>query len=204
MSGKKGKSEIEGIRTELRTLAEAVWALRNQVSFEAATAAANGLAARAAYRPAVDLIEAEGRGMVATRGMARSANHDQEVTWELEVGLDSLLTADTDGPAKELSAIGHPQRLAIVKTLLNGPSTAAALVTDLELGTTGAAYHHLNVLQGAGLVSQASRGVFELSVERTGAMLTVLAGLATTSIETVAEEEDGAEAVGKKKRKKSE
>jgi DNA gyrase subunit B len=205
VAGKKAKSEVEGIRTELRTLAEAVWALRNQVSFEAATAAANGHAAQAAYRPAVDLVEAEGRGMVTTRGVARSANNDQEVTWELEVGLEALLAADTDGPAKELAAIGHPQRLEIVKTLLNGPSTAAALVADLELGTTGAAYHHLNVLQGAGLVSQASRGVFELSAERTGAMLTVLAGLATTSIATVAEEEDGTEtAGGKKKRKKSE
>lgn len=204
MAGKKAKSEIEGIRTELRTLAEAVWALRNQVSFEAATAAANGHSAQAAYRPAVDLVEAEGRGMVTTRGVARSANDDQEVTWELEVGLETLLAADTEGPAKELAAIGHPQRLAIIKTLLNGPSTAAALVADLALGTTGAAYHHLNVLQGAGLVSQASRGVFELSVDRVGAMMTVLAGLATTSVATVAEEEDSAEAGGKKKRKKSE
>jgi len=202
VAGKKAKSEVEGIRTELRTLAEAVWALRNQVSFEAATAAANGHGAHAAYRPAADLEEAAGRGMVTTRGVARSANDDLEISWEQNIGVEALLAADTDGPAKELAAIGHPQRLAIVKTLLNGPSTAAALVVGLELGTTGAAYHHLNVLQGAGLVSQASRGVFELSVARTGAMLTILAGLATDSVATVAGEDSGAESSGKKKRKK--
>jgi DNA gyrase subunit B len=204
VAGKKGKSDVDGIRTELRSLAEAVWALRNQVSFEAATAAANGHGGHATYRPAADLTEVEGQGVVMTRGVIRGANGEQEVSWEQEVGIDALLAADTDSPAKELAAIGHPQRLAIVKTLLNGPATAAALVSGLELGTTGAAYHHLNVLQGAGLVRQASRGVFELAVERTGAMLTVLAGLATTSVATVAEEEDAAEASGKKKRKKAE
>ena len=40
MAGKKVRSEIETMRGELRGLSEAVWALRDQVTFEAATAAA--------------------------------------------------------------------------------------------------------------------------------------------------------------------
>jgi len=203
MAGKKSKSEVEGIRTELRALAEAVWALRNQVSFEAATAAANGHAAQAAYHPATDLVETEGRGVIITRGAVSTASGELEVTWEQKVAVEDLLAGDTEGPARELAAIGHPQRLAIVKTLLDGPSTAAALVTGLELGTTGAAYHHLNVLQAAGLVSQASRGVFELAAGRIGAMMTILAGLETTSVPTLSQDED-TDTSGKKKRRKSE
>jgi DNA-binding transcriptional ArsR family regulator len=203
MAGKKSKSDIEGVRTELRTLSEAVWALRNQVSFEAAAAAANGHRETGATpSPARDLEGGQGRGTVHTRGVVRSAQDELEVSWESEVDADSVLAEETEGPARILAAIGQPQRLAIVKLLLDGPTTAATLVSSLELGTTGAAYHHLNVLQSAGLVAQASRGVFELSPERAGAVLTILAGLKATSVVTTTDDEL-AEPTGKKRRKKS-
>jgi len=38
-----------------------------------------------------------------------------------------------------LAAIGHRQRIAILKTILNQPCSAADLVSTLNLGTTGAA-----------------------------------------------------------------
>ena len=201
MANKKSKNELEGMRTELRTLSEAVWALRNQVSFEAATAAANGHGtAKTSGTPATDLLDGSGPGLVATRGVVRREDGATEISWDQEIAVTDLLGGETEGPAKVLAAIGQPQRLAIARVLLDGPSTAATLVTSLDLGTTGAAYHHLNVLQGAGLVSQASRGVFELVPERAGTILTILAALSTTSVPTT---DDEAETTTKKKRKKA-
>ena len=53
------------------------------------------------------------------------------------------------------------------------------MVSSLELGTTGAAYHHLKALQGAGLVVQQERGVFEIAPDQVGFVIGVLAALAT-------------------------
>ncbi len=203
MANKKAKNELEGMRTEIRTLSEAVWALRNQVSFEAATAAANGHGTpHPAGTPAADLLDGDGPGSVVTRGVIRSTDGESEISWDNEIAVADLLEGETDGPARVLAAIGQPQRLAIAKVLLDGPSTAATLVSSLDLGTTGAAYHHLNVLQSAGLVAQAARGVFELVPERAGTILTILGALSTTSVPTTAEEEP-ADSGSKKKRKKS-
>lgn len=208
MAGKKAKSDLDGMRADIRTLSEAVWALRNQVSFEAATAAANGHGnGNGASQPngtaATDLLAGEGPGSVISRGVIRTSDGASEISWDHEIAVADLLQGTTEEPAKVLAAIGQPQRLAIARVLLDGPSTAAALVTSLDLGTTGAAYHHLNVLQGAGLVAQSSRGVFDLVPERAGTILTILAALSTVSVPTVAEDQVDAEATGKKKRKKA-
>lgn len=205
MAAKKSKSDVDQIRGELRTLAEAVWALRQQVAFEAAAAAANGHdASVSGARVAEDLSESDGRGMVVSRGVVRSSDGEREWRWESEVSAEALLSVETEHAAKILAAIGHPQRLAIAQLLLNGPTTAALIVSSLELGTTGAAYHHLNVLQGAGLVSQTTRGVFELTGERAGSVAGVLAAIGSTSVATVADasaDEDRPES--KKRRGKS-
>ncbi len=206
MAGKKSKNEIDGLRAEIRALSEAVWALRNQVSFEAAAAAANGHApGKSTAMPAADLLNGTGPGVVTARGVIRpSSAPEAEISWEHEVPVVDLLDRGTEDPARVLAAIGQAQRLAIAKVLLEGPSTAATLVTTLDLGTTGAAYHHLNVLQSAGLVWQASRGVFELVPERVGTILTILAALSTTSVPTTPGEPDTEpEMDAPKKRKKS-
>lgn len=183
MAGKKVKSELETMRGELRGLSEAVWALRDQITFEAATAAAtNGSGGRHHAEVAADLeADGDGRGIVVTRGIVRNASGSREYRWDLETSVESMLEADDGQAAQLLAAIGHRQRLAILKAIFNAPSTAAELVTTLDLGTTGAAYHHLNVLQSAGLVFQESRGVFELQPERVSTILAILAGFSSSS-----------------------
>ncbi len=211
MGGKKVKSEIESMRGELRSLSEAVWALRDQVTFEAATAAAtNGSNGTHHADVAADLQdEGEGRGLVITRGVVRNAMGSREYRWDLETGVESALEVDEVEAAQVLAAIGHRQRLAMLKAIFNAPSTAADLVTSLDLGTTGAAYHHLNVLQSAGLVIQQTRGVFELRPERVSTVLAILAGFATsasaidTPVETPEEESIEEPTKGRGRKRKS-
>jgi DNA-binding transcriptional ArsR family regulator len=57
------------------------------------------------------------------------------------------------------------------------PTSAGELVESLSLGTTGAAYHHLNVLQAAGFVTQVQRGLFRFRLEKVPVYLTLLAAL---------------------------
>jgi DNA gyrase subunit B len=183
MAGKKVKSEIETMRSELRSLSEAVWALRDQVTFEAATAAAtNGSGGKHHDDIAADLqADDDGRGLVVTRGVVRNAAGSREYRWDHETSVEAALEVDEVEAAQLLAAIGHRQRLAILKAIFNSPSTAADLVNTLDLGTTGAAYHHLNVLQASGLVVQETRGVFEIRPDRVSSFLAILSGIGSTA-----------------------
>lgn len=95
-----------------------------------------------------------------------------------------------------MGALAQPQRLRIVLMLVEAPTSVAAVVESLGLKTTGAAYHHLNVLINAGLVVQPERGTFALAPEaavEVNALLVALFGNAPPASAT----EDG----GKKKKK---
>ncbi|MDQ3442844.1 MAG: helix-turn-helix domain-containing protein [Chloroflexota bacterium] len=197
MAGKKVKSEVEGIRNELQNLSEAVWALREHVTIQTAAAAAASSSSKhhkgKSAEPAVsDLnVARETRGTVVTRGVVRNADGDREYRWDIEATVDTLMTVDDDRAARLLAAIGHRQRLAILKMLLDRPTTAADLVGTLDLGTTGAAYHHLNVLQSADLVTQEGRGVFVIQSHRVSALFTMFAGIESAASLTVTEPADG-------------
>lgn len=211
MAGKKVKGEVESLRVEIQNLSEAVWALREHVTVQSVAAAAgNGrLPGVAAATIAADLATGNGRGTVVTRGAVRNQPGTREYRWDVEAGVESLLAIDDAAAAQFLAAVGHRQRLAILKAILEAPSTAADLVSQLDLGTTGAAYHHLNVLQAAGLVTQETRGRFELEPTRVSALLAIFAGIASASATEVVETEPTADRVdtaggdGKRKKRKS-
>lgn len=71
--------------------------------------------------------------------------------------------AQVQRAAALMSALSQPQRLQIVLMLAESPTSVAAVVESLGLKTTGAAYHHLNVLMNAGLAVQPERGTFALA-----------------------------------------
>jgi DNA gyrase subunit B len=209
MAGKKIKSEVESIRADMQQLTEAVWALREHVTVQSAAAAAEG-ARRGAGPPdgravANDLIAPDGdRGVVVTRGVVRSATGDREYRWDLEAPTSDLLAIDDDLAARLLAAIGHRQRIAILKAIIAQPTTAADLVSSLELGTTGAAYHHLNVLQAADLVTQETRGVFSIQPHRVSTIFAMFAGIESAVSISVLDSPDAAadgDTGGKRKRK---
>ena len=183
MAGKKVKNEVETIRGELKQLAEAVWALRDQASNNAAASAAassgsslNGNARIANLQERAESGNAT--GFVSSFGYYESPDKSGALRWSLdEASFGDLSNLDTSTAASTLAAVGHPQRLAILNAILEKPTSAGELVESLSLGTTGAAYHHLNVLQSAGFVTQTQRGIFRFRSEKVPVFLTILAAL---------------------------
>jgi len=185
---KKTSKTVEKLRGDVQALTEAVWALKEHVRVErAAESAANGSSQR--LSPRLRKLEAQvtaddNLGSVSSYGTFRlpSPGGDMRtIRWQMESApVERLIPDDVDLAAQRLAAIGHKQRLAILVHLIQQPSSVSELVGTLDLGTSGAAYHHLNVLQSAGLVSQQERGIFEVAPEQTGFIVGILTALATT------------------------
>ncbi|MDF2670226.1 MAG: ArsR family transcriptional regulator [Paenibacillus sp.] len=86
-------------------------------------------------------------------------NEQVQSRWEpQERSLEQLLGMSSDKTAKILAALGHKQRLDILKEILKAPRTGLELVERLNMGTTGQLYHHLKALTGADLLAQEERG----------------------------------------------
>lgn len=94
-------------------------------------------------------------------------------------GLDlpAISDADITNAAAMMAAAGHPLRLHMVILLAQNPVSASDLVEQLELGTTGTAYHHLKVLMNQGMVEQIQRGMFQLTPEAAPRVHQMLGGL---------------------------
>lgn len=186
---KKKKSDLDALKAEMTSLSEAVWALRERLTVQAAADAAresSGKPSRtvngsdqAGKAAALErtVRERDETRLVSTYGYYEAG--DRGYRWAREeLSAADLLALDDERVAQLLSALGHRQRLAILKAVLERPCSAAELVDRLQLGTTGAAYHHLNVLQAADLVAPEGRGVFAFHGHRVPGFLTLLAGVA--------------------------
>lgn len=90
---------------------------------------------------------------------------------------DALREADWADRAPRLDALGHPLRLAILRLLLGGERTVAQIVDELELASTGVAYHHLNHLQTGGWVTSPRRGAWTIPAGRVIPLLTIITAL---------------------------
>lgn len=100
--------------------------------------------------------------------------------WEpQERSIDQLLNADGDKTARVLAALGHIQRIDILRSVLQEPLTGAELVERLNMGTTGQLYHHIKALLGADLLVQEERGgKYSLPPHRTLPLLLLLSAAA--------------------------
>lgn len=208
MAGKKAKGEGDSIRTELNELTEAIYALREYVRIEsAATAASRGeTSTHTAKMPR--LTPDENGGEVTSSGFIRLSTTDERplaLHWSSpETPLATVMNEDSEQIARLLAAIGHRQRLAILKAILTKPRSASELVSDLRLGTSGAAYHHLNVLQAAGLVVQEDRGMFSIQFSKVGTLLSIMASThIVTVVDDVPPTTDNAEADAPSSKSKS-
>lgn len=94
-----------------------------------------------------------------------------------------LLTNPDYKIAQILGVLGSEVRLSILRTLLDGPKTAAELVAELGFRTTGQAYHHLRELERAGYVDLHS-GRYHFNLEVGQVYLTALALAADAGAES--------------------
>lgn len=190
MSDKKLRKSVDDLRTDFQGLAEAFAAFREQLSTQQAAAAAERQTRvnrpRNGESPTTDALAARtasagNAGHVSLFGVYEDtsvAEAPSTYTWTLEqTPVEGLLEFPVEQFAQVLAATGHRQRLSIILMILEAPATANDVVNDLQLGTTGAAYHHLNVLQAAGIVEQRQRGIFSIVPEQVPVLLTIFAAL---------------------------
>lgn len=120
--------------------------------------------------------EAEGLGSVFYAGTAFL--QEQGLRWEpQERQTAELLGLPAEKAAKILAALGHKQRLDILKAVLEGPLTGSELVERLRMGTTGQLYHHLKALLGADLLVQEPGGRYAVPTSRQLPFLLLLAAV---------------------------
>lgn len=80
-----------------------------------------------------------------------------------------------DEPLDRLAALTHPVRGGILRRLLSSPTTAAELVEEEVVSSTGTAYHHLNALAAGGWISKDTAGRHSVRTARIVALLTIIA-----------------------------
>ena len=100
---------------------------------------------------------------------------EQEAMYQWTRPTDFFLTTSWDDPMTRLTALAHPVRGTILRTLLDAPATAAQLAEKNVVTSTGTAYHHLNALMSAGWISKKPTGEFSIRVSRIVPLLTILA-----------------------------
>jgi hypothetical protein len=99
----------------------------------------------------------------------------QRVEWQEGRLASQLLDDDWSQSAAGLTALAHPVRLLLVREILLGARTVAALGELPSLGTSGQLYHHLRQLVSAGWLRSSARGQYAVPAERVVPLLTVLA-----------------------------
>lgn len=187
MADKKVRKSLDDLRGDIQELAESFAEFRDQVATTQAGAAAERQKRGSATSATTKALEAKALSDKATGYISASGFFDategsgssRQYRWSMEQApIQEVLAVPVEHFTQKLAAIGHAQRLGILLRLLNQPSTANDVVEGLALGTTGAAYHHLNVLQAAGLVEQQIRGTFTIVPGQVPVLLTILATLA--------------------------
>lgn len=186
--GEDIRAELDSLRDEVRALARQVGALaggtpepQGQGGPVAATPAGRPRFPREAlWRATAHLAQRAdelGASGLATYAGCYTGADGREYRWKREKMAEELLGQDAAMVARVLAALGHRQRLALLKETLERPAPAAALIERLGLTSTGQAYHHLNTLQAAGLIRQGERGQFEFVGHAAPAFLTLLCGV---------------------------
>lgn len=139
--------------------------------------------------------------MLTDAAVAQSEQQQQDARL-LEAGdLTDVSDADFTEAASLMAAIGHPQRLRMTVMLAQGPVSVNEIVQQLGLKTTGAAYHHLNVLTNHGIAEQPQRGTFALAQAHAPRVLHLLEALFGITASTPEDSEDDVKSTKKKKSK---
>jgi hypothetical protein len=113
-------------------------------------------------------------GGVLLTGTARLPRNVRAV-WQREASTADLLDTDWTPAAEAFAALAHPVRLALLREVLRGARTVAALASLPGSGTTGQLYHHLKPLVAEGWLQSAGRGRYEVPEDRIIPLLSIMA-----------------------------
>ena len=113
-------------------------------------------------------------GAVLFTGTVRPPGSER-IEWQEGRLASELLADDWSQSAARLTALAHPVRLLLLREILLGTQTVAALSDLPRLGTSGQLYHHLRQLVSAGWLRSSARGQYAVPAERVVPLLTVLA-----------------------------
>ena len=138
--------------------------------------------------------------MLTDAALVQAEQQQMEVRLADGAEFASVSEADLTEGASLMAAIGHPQRLRMTVMLAQNPVSVNEIVQSLGLKTTGAAYHHLNVLTQHGIAEQPQRGTFALTAAYAPRVLQMLEAL--FGITAATPEDDSEEKSGKKKKNK--
>ena len=96
--------------------------------------------------------------------------------YEYQYGLETghLLDVDWAPFAESLAALGNPVRLSILRAVLGGTETVAALAEELGAGTAGQIYHHVNQLSAQGWLAAHARSRYRVPAPRVIPLLAIL------------------------------
>lgn len=115
------------------------------------------------------------RGGVLYTGAVTLGGGRYEYQWARPT--EHLEQTDWAERAETVGALGHPLRLTLLQRLAEGERTVAQLVDELELGSTGIAYHHLSALQAGGWVTSPRRGTWAIPASRLIPLLAIVTAL---------------------------
>jgi DNA-binding transcriptional ArsR family regulator len=94
--------------------------------------------------------------------------------WQYTTVTEQLLDSDWSREADSFAALGHGVRLRLLREIIGGRRTAAALADLEDMGTSGQIYHHLRQLTAVGWLVTAGRGRYEVPAGRVVPLLVML------------------------------
>jgi hypothetical protein len=100
-----------------------------------------------------------------------------KASWRREISTAHLLSQDWANAAECVAALAHPVRLRLLREVLCGARSVAALACLPGLGSTGQLYHHLRPLLAEGWLCPAGRGRYEVPEHRIGPLMAVVAAV---------------------------
>lgn len=158
--------DVEALRRELAQLGARVADLESQREDRRGVPAdADGLWALEGLRDRLADQPATESGAVLLVGSATLPT-GESVAWQQGAGTAGLCEVSWEERAHVLAALAHPVRVELLRHILNGVRTTAALAEMESLGTTGQLHHHLRQLLSAGWLRQQGRGSYEVPAAR--------------------------------------
>lgn len=178
-----GDNSLDLLRAELTALTARVNSLELAASGTSATVASvpdrstsETFWALDGLRSRRDADETTRSGMVMLVG-SLTLPDGSPVEWQQSGATAGLLEVDWSHNATAFAALGHPVRAELLRHILTGTRTTAALAEVEGLGTTGQLHHHLRHLVTAGWVQQTARGRYDVPAAKVVPLLVCLTGV---------------------------